>query len=271
MPKTNQRSEFLKGLKKDAAALYKAAQTEAPTGYMEDDEILERLGIEDDETRVTVTAKLVRVSYGFDRNKNQFIRSKFVVTEGEHKGLPIPGDFFSLKKDDKEKYQKTLERVCGFLQRLGYDTMSWEKKDVPENVLDSADELTSQKPVVMLSVGAWERNDESLGLNTNIISLVDSESDSSSPEDDDAEESEEGEEQEDVEGEEDYENVEDDEEDEWDYSEWVGYDVSADLGEGMEEVTVQDYDEESGNFTVTASDDENYEVVAAECEFPEEE
>lgn len=292
----DERSQFLAELKKDAAALAASAKKPPSSGFLTDEEVLAKLGIEDDETRVTLNAKLSRVRYGLDKNKNKYFSFRFLVTDADHKGLPLDV-FFGLNPDNERSYEITCDRLLGYLQSLGYDTLNWKKTEIVAKIVDAADELTASKPTAVVTVSAYERQNGDLSMNVYILSS--SPDEASEDADEDAEDEaptpkkapakkaarkapaaspkatpKKGKKAPEPEPEgEEYEEVEDEEDPELEseaWSDWVGYSAMFDNGDGDEEVTLTEWDEKSGLFTIEDSEGLLYEVAPEDLTFPEE-
>ena len=70
MADSKERSAFIASLKKDAAMLKKAASKKVSSGFMDEEELIETLGLTDEKKNFRM--RLTRVVYGVDKNKNKY-------------------------------------------------------------------------------------------------------------------------------------------------------------------------------------------------------
>lgn len=284
---TAERTEFLKSLASYKAQATKLAKVATSSGYLEDSEIIETLGLTEGE-RMILVARLSRFAYGKDKNKQPYFQVKFTVAEGSAKGTPL-SDFIGFPKSDKARCERSWETLFRYFQKMGIDTTEWSG-DVLAAVADAADGLTAARPFVRLTLSIYQkRNSKGVAegdarLNIGIIGTAD-ESDGQEQEDPpeaeeeetEEEETEEVEEEEEAE-EEDYETVEPpeaEEEEEEDLAAWVGYAGTIEVESGTIEGSATAFDEDAKTFTFTvegyddANIDGDYEVVFSDITWAE--
>jgi hypothetical protein len=303
MAVTNERSAFIRDFKKREKELAEVAKESVGGGFMTDEELIETLELGD--TKKQFVTKVSRVRYGNDKNKNPYFAFNFTIAQGEHEGLTV-SQFIGLGGKTKADRQKGMKRLCGLFQRLDYDTTSWATDEIAVNAVEAADTMTQNKPGVRLSLGTWgDANDR---LNIDVVGLVNS-SDAPKSTPPAKKEAKSAPSQESKvsmeslgakadEGDEDAvntlteaataANVDPDEFETWmdlgvhldkgsssdseeDYSEYVGYEAVFDSEEtGELSVTASAYDKDSGLFTVTDEDDNEYECEFSDLTFEEE-
>lgn len=309
MAVTNERSAFIRDLKKKEKELAEVSKESVGGGFMSDEELIETLGLGPDAKKQFVT-KVSRVRYGTDKNKNQYFAFNFTISQGEHAGLTV-SQFIGLGGKTKADRQKGMKRLCGLFQRLDYDTTEWKPTELVVNCVEAADEMTADKPGVRLSLGTWgDANDR---LNIDVVGMISDasaapsksekkETPSNNPVklegykdlgekaddgDDDAQaelteeaesrgiDSDEYELWSDLGEELDKHQADDenkDDSDTSDYSEYVGYEATFNSEEtGEMAVTANAYDEDTGLFTVIDEDDNEYECEFSDLDFNEEE
>jgi len=308
MAVNNERSAFIRDLKKKEKELAEVSKESVGGGFMSDEELIETLDLNPNAKKQFIT-KVSRVRYGTDKNKNQYFAFNFTISQGEHAGLTV-SQFIGLGGKNKADRQKGMKRLCGLLQRLDYDTTSWNATELVVNCVEAADEMTANKPGVRLSLGVWgDANDR---LNIDVVGIV---SDSSaSPSEskktstvkvegykevgeraDNGEEDAESELTEEAESRgldpDEYESWSDlgealdklqadaeqkkgnnDSSDEIDYLEYVGYEATFNSDEtGEMIVTTSSYDEDTGLFTVVDEEENEYECEFSDLEFDNDE
>lgn len=309
MAVTNERSAFIRDLKKKEKELAEVSKESVGGGFMSDEELIETLGLGPDAKKQFVT-KVSRVRYGTDKNKNQYFAFNFTISQGEHAGLTV-SQFIGLGGKTKADRQKGMKRLCGLFQRLDYDTTEWKPTELVVNCVEAADEMTANKPGVRLSLGTWgDANDR---LNIDVVGMLSDTSASPSKSEkedtpsktsvklegykdlgtkaDDGDEDAEAELSEEAESRDldpdDYESWSDlgealdklqadaenkDASEDSDYSEYVGYEATFNSEEtGEMTVTANAYDEDTGLFTVVDEDDNEYECEFSDLDFDEEE
>lgn len=175
----DQRSAFIKELRKHEAQLSEQTKQEQTGGYLDDEDVLKAFGIKDDTTKVVVTCRLTRVHYALNKKKKPFFQFRWAVAEGEHKNLPLSEyiDLEGTTKDQKEMRAKTFARL---FQVHNVDTTKWPKNQIVTKATDAADKLTEEKPYVTIQVSAYkrkkkpgQRTDPGFGLNLNVLGLTD--------------------------------------------------------------------------------------------------
>lgn len=252
---TAERTDFLKSLASYKTEAAKTAKVAASSGYLEDTEIIEALGLVEGENSAFV-ARLSRFNYGKDKNKQPYFQPRFTIVEGAGKGTPV-SDYLGMPKSDKDRTTRSWESVYRYLQRMDVDTTEWTS-DVLAKTVDACDQLSASRPFVRLSLSIYQkRNSKGVAegdprLNISIIGLA------SPPEHDDSEEvEEETEEYEDVEGEEEVEVEVEEEESEGEESEeyapkdYVGYTGTIISGDDSLEGTASAYDAKAKTFAFT--------------------
>lgn len=256
---TKERSEFLKEFEKHKTAAAKAAKVETGSAILSDAEIAKTLDLSEN-TKKVFDAKLSRVRYGKDKNKNLYISFDYVLLSGK-KGLQL-GQFIGLDKTS-DKYDKNLERVFGTMQRFGIDTTKWNASNAIKNFLDAADALTEEKPSFKLGLSKYIADAKKgiIFINYSILSLI---------EDQEEESDEEVEEDEYEEVEETEEESEEEETEEVDYSEWVGYSCTFEYDDASYNGTTTAWNEDAGTFDVTDENGDVYELAPDELEWVEE-
>lgn len=259
MSESQERSAFIASLQKDKAMLAKTASKKVGGTFLDDSDLISTLGLS--ETRRLFKTRLSRVNYGIDKNGDNYFSFSFVVIEGKNKGIPIGVDYIGLPKADKVKKEKNYEKLMGMFQRLGMDTTKWAAKDIPENCLDAADQLTAEGTGVTLALNVWGTDKDRVGSNVVSIFPVDETSSESTPE---ASEEEETEEEEVEEEEEETEVAGPEDGSTWE--EWVGYEATLSDEDGNETaVTTTAYDD--GVFTCEDAEGVEYECSPEDLTF----
>lgn len=259
-----ERKKFLADLKKDAATIKKAGNTEARTGYTTTADIVKAFGLKAGKS-CTTKAKLVSIKYGISKpkakgKKPERFFSFQLVTVGEVPGQ-TPSIYIGLTPVGKRTKEMIYEQITSNMQRVGLVT----KNATPEKLVELADEYNERddKSIVLISlklgtpmkgkdVGllnvdilrALEDADESAELEDDEEEFEDEDTDGDDEdedtdgdeedddsEEDDSDESEE-EDEEDEDSEDDEESEDDDDEDESEYdaddpSTWIGYECKA--------------------------------------------
>ena len=247
---------FRRELAKRKAELNEAAKKQASSGFLTDEEIIESLGL--DENRTQYLTKVSRVRYGLDKHKSPYFAFNYTISQGEHEGTSV-SQFFGLGGKTKAERAKKDERLCANFQRLGYDTTSW-KGDVTDKFVESADEMTLNKPSVRLALYTWGDDNDRLGIDIIGVgkpSNKDEDEEASPPEDDQYEDADEVEEAEASEYEGDYES-------------WIGYEGTLTTDEGDVSVTIESWSENDGVFTVLDENGDAYDAAPEDLSFDEE-
>lgn len=172
------RSAFIRNLKKEKAVLTASAkESHVSGGFMKDEDIIKLLKL--NKTYKQYPAKLSRVRYGVDKNKDNYFSFDFVIIDGDHIGTPI-GRYCSLAGDDRESKDKSAATLFRCFQALNVNTDQWELSgdELLEKLVDEADRLTQDKPEVILSMNVWGEKNDRLGVN--IAALISSRPSSSS-------------------------------------------------------------------------------------------
>lgn len=251
----DKKSEFIRRLKKNQKLLKEKAGTTHSAAFLSDEEICDLLGLEESSKSV-FHCKLTRCNAGFDKNNDMFMTFGFAIGEGEHKGVAF-SEFISLADSDKERYERGVTSIIRNFQRLGIDTTEWSAAEVVDNIYDTVERLTAEKPGVKMALSRYVGTNGDR-LNMSILGLADDPegSDSSSKTSKKAEsESEESESEEPESG-----DAEESESGDSEDGPWIGYEASVDLGEGEVTVTTKSYDEDSGVYTVEDENGDEYEV-----------
>jgi hypothetical protein len=263
MADNKERSAFIASLKKDASMLKKAASKKVSSGFMDEEELIETLGLSD--VKQNYRMRLTRVSYGIDKNKNKYFSFNYVIIDGPHRGTPVGLDYFGIPSDNKEQAEKRYERIMSTFQRLGVDTTKWKADQIPENCVKVADLLTDEGTGVLGSLYTYDGNNgPRAGMNILSIFPVDETTPSKGkgkPADDEESEEEEVEE---VEEEEESDEVADPE-DGSSWEDWVGYAATLEVDDETIDVETTAY--EDGIFTCVSPDGTEYQCSPSDLTF----
>ncbi len=298
MAATNEKSAFLREMKKKQKELASSAQKEATTSFLDDGQIIELLGLGADVKR-QVRTKVSRVGYGLDKNKNLYYSFNFVIIEGEHKGTTI-SKFIGLGGDTKEQRERRGDDLYRTFQRLDVDTTKWSTAKIAELSVDAADALTAEKPGALLSLSTWGDKHDRLNINVVSIFETDSKDAPSSPEDSEESDTDTdftamGKEADDagntshtvMESEANKRGIDPDEYSDWeslgvvldggfvpevgdadiDFNEYVLCDAKYNSGDGEVSVSVTAYDADSNMFSLEDTNGEAYEAQWGELDF----
>jgi hypothetical protein len=258
-----ERSAFLRDLKKRTNELAAAAKKEATSGFLSDEELINVLGLS--ETKKQFVTKVSRVRYGLDKHKTPYFSFNYVITDTEGEGTSV-STFFGLGGKTKEEREKKDARLCATFQRLGIDTTKFSTATVTDKLVESADKLTMDKPIVVLSLYTWGDDPKKPRLGVDIVSVRANKGPKgkSKPAEDEVEE----EQYENAEESEEVEEAEEEAED-IDYASYVGYEAEFDTGEAVITVAATEYDEENGLFTVEDENGDQYEASFEDLNFGE--
>jgi hypothetical protein len=170
MAVNNARAEFLKAVKPFAKEAV-AASKEKVAGFTSGDEVVKILELSTEE-RSSFPAKVSKIRYGVDKNKAGYFSFDFVLT-GENAGLPIQEYLgFPTGEKGKDQRERNLKSAMIFFDRLGYDLEGVTQAKINDAMMDAADEVTSEKPSVLLSLQAYAKKDETHGVNIRIVSMT---------------------------------------------------------------------------------------------------
>jgi len=266
MADNKERSAFIASLKKDASMLKKAASKKVSSGFMDEEELIETLGLTD--VKQNYRMRLTRVAYGIDKNKNKYFSFNYVIIDGPHRGVPVGVDYIGIPSDDKAQAEKRYERIMSTFQRLGVDTTKWKVDQIPENCVTTADLLTDEGTGVLGSLYTYDgSNGPRAGMNILSIFPVDDVSPAKAgkgkPSDDDEESEEEESEEEEVEEEESDEVA--DPEDGSSWEDWVGYAATLEVDDETIDVETTAY--EDGIFTCVSPDGTEYQCSPSDLTF----
>ncbi len=248
-------SAFLKSLNKKAAAAKAAAKAERPTGMLDNAAIMARLGLEEENDRITVNARVSKIQIGFakkDTNRPYF-RFAYSLTEnspnsGKGKGL-IVSNYHELTEAEKDgevwrTIEDAYEKMYWEFQALGENTMDWT--DPMAMAVEAAKKHTKDKTEIQLQLSVYSGN-KGLGLNISVVNVLNN--------DDLGEDTEESDEEEETEG-------------EVALADWVGGWVTWTDSTGSADFCIDSYDEDNNTFS--GSDEEGNEYTDAptsECEW----
>lgn len=263
MSDNKERSAFIASLKKDASMLKKAAQKKVSSGFMDEEELIETLGLSD--VKQNYRMRLTRVAYGIDKNKNKYFSFNYVIIDGKHRGVPVGVDYIGIPSDDKAQAEKRYERIMSTFQRLGVDTTKWKDAQIPENCVATADLLTDEGTGVLGSLYTYDgSNGPRAGMNILSIFPVDEAAPKGKAKASDEEEESQEEEEEEVEEEEEETEVADPE-DGSSWEDWVGY--AATLEVDGETIDVETTAYEDGIFTCVSPDGTEYQCSPSDLTF----
>lgn len=158
------RSAFIRNLKKEKATLTKSAKESHVSGsFLDDEEIIKLLNLTEDNKQFP--AKISRIRYGIDKNKENYFAFNFVITEGEHAGTAV-SQFCGLGGKNKEAKEKAANRLFRYLQALNVNTDQWEcsADELMEKLPDEADRITQEKPDLILNLNVWGDDNDRLGI-----------------------------------------------------------------------------------------------------------
>lgn len=142
-------SQFLARLEKRKTQLAQSAKS-VPMSFMDDEAIIDLFDLK--KKSRTVTAKVSKIIFGIDKNKNEYIQFSYIVTTPEFKGVRVSKNH-TLDVKNKEKYAKAADRVYQDIQRLGYETADWGTA-APKKLLATIKEINEEKPSVKLSLAS---------------------------------------------------------------------------------------------------------------------
>jgi hypothetical protein len=242
---------FLKSLNKKKAAAKAAAKADRPTGMLDNAAIMARLGLEEENDRITVSARVSKIQMGFakkDTNRPYF-RFAYSLTENspnsnKGKGL-IVSNYHELTEATKDgevwrTEEQAYEKMYFEFQSLGEVTKDWD--DPLAMAVEAAKKHTKNKTEIQISLSVYS-GEKGLGLNISVVNVLDNS---------DIEDSDE----------------ESEDEDEVPFSEWVGGWVTWTDSTGSADFKVESYDEDNDTFSGTNEDDEEYtDAPTGECEW----
>lgn len=247
---------FLKSLNKKRAAAKAAAKSDRPTGMLDDAAIMARLGLEEENDRITVSARVSKIQMGFakkDTNRPYF-RFAYSLTENspnsnKGKGL-IVSNYHELTEAEKDgevwrTEEEAFEKMYFEFQGLGEVTKNWE--DPIGDALECAKKHTKNKTEIQVSLSVYARKNGDLGLNISVTNVLDNS---------------------DIEDSTDTEETDEGTDEAVPYDEWVGGWVTWTDSTGSADFCIESYDEENETFSGTNEDDEEYtDAPVAECEW----
>ena len=164
------KSDFLKNASSLGKEAVKANKEKAAP-ILEDNEIAQILDLSEN-IKKTFEARLSKIRYGLDKNKNRYFAFDFILMSGK-KGLKI-GDFLGLPKDDKETREKRLKIILVKLEQLGYSIEDATPANILQKMVEAADQLTADKPYATLGLSKYVRPDKTASINNTIIAMSDS-------------------------------------------------------------------------------------------------
>jgi hypothetical protein len=139
--------DFIKGLRSQNTTIKKAAgKAELRSGVMSDEEILNKLGLEDGDSSV-VDAKLNAVTFGKDKNQNPYFSFQYTILEGKARGSLV-SEYYGLVERGKLTVELAYELLLTNFLRFGFETDGWGI----EELVDGAQVLSQDKPTIRLSV-----------------------------------------------------------------------------------------------------------------------
>lgn len=249
---------FLKALNKSKAAAKAAAKADRPTGILDDQAILTRLGLTEPEQSVTINGRVSKVQMGFAKKDTArpYFRFAYVLTENspltnKGKGM-ILSNYHELTEAEKDgevwrTEEDAYEKMYFEFQALGETTKDWA--DPLVEAMKAAKEQTKNKVEIQIRASAYEKSKGGLGLNVSVVNVLNNDDlgdDTDAADDTDAE-------------------------DEGDVplSEWVGGWVKWEDADGAVEFLVDSYDEDADTFTGTDEDGEEWTGPTSECEWCE--
>lgn len=253
------KSSFLKSLNKKKTAAKAAAKSERPQGILDDNAIMQRLGLDAPGDSVTLDACVSAIKLGFakkDQNRPYLSFMYSITSNSPHtnvgKGL-IVSNYHELTEASNDKgevwrtEEEAFEQLFFEFQGIGETTTDWQ--DPLSEAVDTAEKLTKDKTALSITLSVYEKKrDKSLGLNVRPNPINVDNSDLDEDEDND-----EGNEEEDS------------------YADWVGYEVVWKDDEGEVTFEVASYDEQGETFTGKDSEDDEYTAPCDECTIVEEE
>lgn len=259
--------KFINKLKGKSTIFDRTKKKSAPSGFVEDAEIIKRFGLKPGKG---ATAKVRLTSCSIvEVNENPVFKFRFSVVEGENQGTPLSSDVW-LDLNDDERFQNALEELIFSFQKMGYETEGMDVSDL----YDMALKLSEDKPYLMVYLSCWKRKsgkrkgELAYGIRINSAAAFAINESKESPEEEEVEEEELEEE---LDDEVDATEAEDSDFDEEDPKTWVGYVANVDIEGDTVEATLLSYSEEEDTFSVKLEDGTTVDVEAdAIVEFPEE-
>lgn len=151
-----ERSAFIRELKKNKAALAATAKEDLAMsgGFLSDEDLIKLMKLS--ENKQQFQAKLSRVRYGIDKNKDPYFAFNYVITQGSFLGTAV-SVFVGMGGKNAEDRKKNAAKLYRILQSLDVDTTKWKSSadEVIEKTVQVADDLTSSKPSLILSLNTW--------------------------------------------------------------------------------------------------------------------
>lgn len=248
-------SAFLKALNKKNAAAKVAAKAKRPSGILNDQEILDKLGIDSPGQSINVPGRVSKVQFGYAKNDTNRPYFRFAYSLSSNSPLSEKGKgliistYHELTEAEKDgevwrTEEQAFEQLFFEFQGLGEDTESWSNP--VKKALERAKYHTSEKTEIDIRISSYLKGNGTLGMNISAQAVA---TDDSDLEDDEEEEG---------------------EEEELDNSDFVGSWVTWEDDEGAVDFLVESYDEESETFSGKDEDgDEFNDAPVAECELAE--
>ncbi len=248
-------ASFLKSMNKKAVAAKAAAKAERPTGMLGNAAIMARLGLEEENDRVTINARVSKVQMGFakkDANRPYF-RFAYSLSEnspnsGKGKGL-IVSNYHELTEAEKDgevwrTIEDAYEKMFWEFQALGEVTAEWS--DPLAGAIEAAKRHTKEKTEIQVQLSVYSGT-KGLGLNISVVNVMNNddlgESDSEEESEDESEEGEVG------------------------LEDWVGGWVKWEDKDGAVEFLVDSYSEDDDTFTGTDEDGGEWTGPTSVCEW----
>jgi hypothetical protein len=172
---------FIASMKAKGAELASVAGQAQGGGFMDDEQIVEALGLShaDDGHKPVFKCQLTTVGFGKNKSGDNYFRFAWKIADGEHAGITF-SKYIGLTGKNKTDRERNFKQLFGTLQRLGVDTTSWGKDEVMLNAVKSAKKLTSEKPGCLIGLCYWckkigdeEDPESSPRLNIDINGLFD--------------------------------------------------------------------------------------------------
>lgn len=148
------KSAFIAAMQKKRQALATAAKTERKVGYMEDIDILNKLGLEPNEKR-TYPATVSKIVGSFAKQDPDRPAFRFhYVLGGEDpnaRGTQL-SNYYILEETDYNTLEEVAKRITDEFQGIGIDTRSWTPDNLIEQIYDAMETVTKNKPAVNVGV-----------------------------------------------------------------------------------------------------------------------